>query len=545
MSSSVNHLNNKPSQSHNKMTIKLSSTKSNNDSTSNLDNNKNTKEDIINLQNFQNLTKEEKELYKKQNELLSQIKTVEEKLKFEKEQHQYLIESKQEEIEFKTKTINQLKIVNEKLQKEFENLQAKAQENMDKIENKEKNDKNELEKQNKQNSLEQMLKVKEKELSNSNAQVDKFTKEKEKLRKKLDETVNINEINYLKDQIKIAQEKVHELKKEKKYLSEIKDEHYKCQEKFQNLNKEIEKLKGELLEIKKQQRNEIKYDKSNIGIMTNSKSVKKINPLKSDLNLQGLTTLERIQRQNQNEEEKIKKSLEKFWKINKDKLLSLSNENIDQNLSGNNLSGSNINITNKSQEIRTKLVKRSNNLFNKKKKFEEELRNKNLDNNISNELPIIPLFNNQEKKILLNILPEKELEKFERRYEFIDKEKNNLQRKLVFETKNLNKENKELKDRYEFSNNQLKENEEKNRILSLKIEQQNKEIINLQDKLDKINKRIEEKKNKVKEKDEENKLLLKQIQELKYKYDKPNKISNKRIMNKVDDINEVDLEEEK
>ena len=545
MSSSVNHLNNKPNQSHNKMTIKLSSTKSNNDSTSNLDNNKNTKEDIINLQNFQNLTKEEKELYKKQNELLSQIKTVEEKLKFEKEQHQYLIESKQEEIEFKTKTINQLKIVNEKLQKEFENLQAKAQENMDKIENKEKNDKNELEKQNKQNSLEQMLKVKEKELSNSNAQVDKFTKEKEKLRKKLDETVNINEINYLKDQIKIAQEKVDELKKEKKYLSEIKDEHYKCQEKFQNLNKEIEKLKGELLEIKKQQRNEIKYDKSNIGIMTNSKSVKKINPLKSDLNLQGLTTLERIQRQNQNEEEKIKKSLEKFWKINKDKLLSLSNENIDQNLSGNNLSGSNINITNKSQEIRTKLVKRSNNLFNKKKKFEEELRNKNLDNNISNELPIIPLFNNQEKKILLNILPEKELEKFERRYEFIDKEKNNLQRKLVFETKNLNKENKELKDRYEFSNNQLKENEEKNRILSLKIEQQNKEIINLQDKLDKINKRIEEKRNKVKEKDEENKLLLKQIQELKYKYDKPNKVSNKRIMNKVDEINEVDLEEEK
>ena len=284
------------------------------------------------------------------------------------------------------------------MQKEFDNLQTKAQENIDKIENKEKNDKNELEKQNKQNSLEQMLKVKEKELSNSNAQVDKFTKEKEKLRKKLDETVNINEINYLKDQIKIAQEKVDELKKEKKYLSEIKDEHFKCQEKFLNLNKEIEKLKGELLEIKKQQRNEIKCDKSNLGIMTNSKSVKKINPLKNDLNLQGMTTLERIQKQNQNEEEKIKKSLEKFWKINKDKLLSLSNENIDQNLSGYNLSGTNINTNNKSHEIKTKLVKRANNLFNKKKKFWEELLNKNLDINTSNELPIIPLFNNQEKK---------------------------------------------------------------------------------------------------------------------------------------------------
>ena len=96
-----------------------------------------------------------------------------------------------------------------------------------------------------------MLKVKEKELSNSNYQVDKFTKEKEKLRKKLDETININEINYLKDQIKVAKEKVDELKKEKKYLTEIKDEHNKCQEKFQNLNTEINKLKEELNEIKK------------------------------------------------------------------------------------------------------------------------------------------------------------------------------------------------------------------------------------------------------------------------------------------------------
>ena len=43
------------------------------------------------------------------------------------------------------------------MQKGFDNLQAKAQEN-------------ELEKQIKQNSLKQMLKIKEKELSNSNAQ---------------------------------------------------------------------------------------------------------------------------------------------------------------------------------------------------------------------------------------------------------------------------------------------------------------------------------------------------------------------------------------
>ena len=505
------------------MLIKASNVKSND----NTINNTNKKNDINITEHptYQKLSSEEKELYKKQTELLSQIKSLEEKLQFEKEQHKYLIESKQDEIEYKTKTINQMKSVNEKLESEFQILQAKAQENMDKIENKEKNDKNEQDKQTKQNSLEQMLKVKEKELSNSNFQVEKFTKEKEKLRKKLDETININEINYLKDQIKVAQEKVDELKKEKNYLSEVKEEHCKCQEKFQNLNQEINKLKEELYAIKKQQRKEVKFDKPNMGIITNSKSVKKINSGKGDWGLDNnITNGNKILKQNQKDEEKIKKSLEKFWKVNKEKLLSLSNEKIElNNLSSNNnlTSLNNIMTTNGSHEIKTKLIKKTNILFNKKKKFGEDLRNKNLDSNMSNELPIIPLFNSQEKKILLNILPEKEIEKFEKRYEFVDKEKNNLQRKLDFEMKNLKKENKELEDKYEFSNNQVKENEEKNRVLALKIEEQNKEILSLQEKLDKINKKVEEKKNKVKERDEENKVLLKQIQELRYKYEKP------------------------
>ena len=409
---------------------------------------------------------------------------------------------------------------------------------MDKIENKEKNDKNEQEKKNKQTSLEQMLKVKEKELTDSNYQVEKFTKEKEKLRKKLDETININEINYLKDQIKIAQERVNELNKEKKFLSEVKEEHLKCHEKFQNLNQEIDKLKEELNSLKKQQRKESKYDNINLGIMTNSKSVKKINSGKGDFVISPVSpTSEKNFKQNLEEEEKIKKSLEKFWKINKDKLLSLSNERIDQNNSHAYLTAIK---ENNNKEIKTKLVKKKNNLFNKKKKFGEELRNKNLENNTSNELPLIPLFNNQEKKILLNILPEKELEKFEKRYEFVDKEKNNLQRKLIFETKNLTKENKELEDRYELSNNQIKENEEKNKVLSLKIEEQNKEINNLQEKLDKINKNVEDKKNKVKEIDKENKILLKQIQDLRFKYEKQNKNVNKKNLNKGKDENEIE-----
>ena len=56
---------------------------------------------------------------------------------------------------------------------------------MDKIEKKEKNDKNETDKKKEESSLKQLLKVKEKELDNSNMVVEKYRKEKEELRKKL------------------------------------------------------------------------------------------------------------------------------------------------------------------------------------------------------------------------------------------------------------------------------------------------------------------------------------------------------------------------
>ena len=61
----------------------------------------------------------------------------------------------------------------------------------------------------------------------------------------------------------------------------------------------------------------------------------------------------------------------------------------------------------------------------------------------------------------MNILLEKEIEKFEKRYECIDNAKNNLKRKYALENKLLNKENKDIKNKYEISLLQLKENDKK------------------------------------------------------------------------------------
>ena len=112
-------------------------------------------------------------------------------------------------------------------------------------------------------------------------------------------------------------------------------------------------------------------------------------------------------------------------------------------------------------DINTKKINEQK--FNAKLKYGEKIRNeqiingyiekpndnkdKEVNGNInSTELPkiITPLFTQNEKKVLGNIIPEKEIKKYEKRYEFLDKEKNNLLRKHAFETKKLEKEKADL-----------------------------------------------------------------------------------------------------
>ena len=58
-------------------------------------------------------------------------------------------------------------------------------------------------------------------------------------------------------------------------------------------------------------------------------------------------------------------------------------------------------------------------------------------------------------------------------------QKNNLKRKFILETKSLDKENKDLEKRYEFSISQLQENDKKNKMLLLQVNEQKTEVINL------------------------------------------------------------------
>ena len=91
-------------------------------------------------------------------------------------------------------------------------------------------------------------------------------------------------------------------------------------------------------------------------------------------------------------------------------------ESDDENITNEN---NNNNLSDKKKKEDKK-----ENILNIKKKAEVII-NENLKIGKSNELlPKIPLFNQNKKKILLNILLEKEIEKFEIRYECIDNAKN-------------------------------------------------------------------------------------------------------------------------
>ncbi len=450
------------------------------------------------------IERREKEELNKKLFLLQKIKESEEKLKFEQEQRKNLIEMKKKEIERKERTINQMTETNKKLKSELEILQVEVQEKLDKMEFKEKNDIFENEKKKRYAPLEQLLKVKEKELQNSIDIVKTYKKEKEQLQQIIEDKVDMVQINSLNDQIKLAQEKIYDLEKEQKYLLKVKEEHKKCAFEQNKIQKEIDELKKQINELKQQNKEKAKTERIHLSMQTSQ-------IMKDNIN---------INRKSPEEKElQIKNSLDEFWSKNKDKLMESDDENnTNENNNNNNLS-----------DMKKKEDKKEN-ILNIKKKIAEEIRNENLKIGKSNDLlPKIPLFNQNEKKILLNILPEKEIEKFEKRYECIDNAKNNLKRKYALETKLLNKENKDLENKYEISLLQLKENEQKNKNLLIQINEQNKEVFSLQKKLEQCIKVLEDQKNKVRLKDEENKILVKELTELQLNYEKMplNKNENK------------------
>ena len=186
------------------------------------------------------------------------------------------------------------------------------------------------------------------------------------------------------------------------------EEHNKCLSIQDKIKKETNYYNNELNKLKIENNLKIKekHEQYKNDIFVKNKNIKKIN---EELLLPN--EIEKIK------EKKLKKTINEFWALNKQKLLKYSLSDINMNIKT---------IKNKNKILKTDVNKNNNineklsvnQLYSKKKIFSSNLNNLNLKlGTIDEEHKLLPLFNLQTKKILSKILPLSEIEKYEKRYE--------------------------------------------------------------------------------------------------------------------------------
>jgi hypothetical protein len=258
-----------------------------------------------------------------------------------------------------------------------------------------------------------------------------YKKEKEKLQKELDSKVNMEQIYSLSNQIKISEKKLKELEEEKEALVKIQEEHFKCEEEKAKIKDEIKNLQKNLDEIRKKNKEKSKKERNDMSLVikgnNNSELYKDLNP----------------EQKKAIKEQQIQEQIDKYWRKNERLLNTEVNEEENEEAKNKNNSKKMKFMNERSLALMQKQQNYNNKMAYSKKLRNAEGNNDNeSDSKKSTELPKIPLFNQNEKKVLINILPEKEIQKYEKRFEYMDKEKDNLLRKYVLETKQLQNEKK-------------------------------------------------------------------------------------------------------
>ena len=355
---------------------------------------------------------------------------------------------------------------------------------------------------------------------------------------------DFNMVNKLKEEIEMSKEKKVYLENEEKNLNKIKLKHDECKKEKKDMEDKIDKLEKELNDIRKKNNEKKKEKRKKLGLTMKENNInfgidEKLPEEEKDKIRKDRfqNRLDIFMKKNEkllytsnstgdlNEEKKSKEKNKKkifvdeviLSKIKKEQQLK-NKLNYAKNIRNNNI----LSLPNdKKEETKYKNDKNSNN--------DKSDKNNNEKNNM-NELPIIPLFNQSEKKALLNILPEKEIQKYEKRFQYIDKEKNNLIRKNAVETKKLKQKKEEIENNYKLSFDKLEKNKNDYKKLEFEIKKQEKKLKDLEKTLNEKKKYLADKRNEVKNIEEDNRKLLKKLQ---------------NIQNNVEEIEENDEEEEK
>ena len=347
------------------------------------------------------MEKKEKEEMEKQNRLTKEIKETEEQLKFTLEERKKVLSQKKKEIEKKDKIINQMEETNLNLTKEIENLKVEMESKLSKIELTLNETKFwEKERKERLSSYQQVYDSKEEEIKASEELIKNYKKEINKLRKNIDKNVDIDKLNELTDKIKKTINKNNEIENEIKYLEEIQKEHFKCEIEQNKLNKDIEEKEKFIVELKKE-------NKENAKIISDEGS----NVIKKKLENK-IPKGEILEKMNKNRQIIYYDVQEKL-----DECKDLNEEQIDEIYNSND---NDLYISKKHKIKKPPYEIEKINQEKTRKKILGIQRNLSERIRIGKEkdmdiiLPKINLFNSQEKKILSNVLPKTEIEKYEK-----------------------------------------------------------------------------------------------------------------------------------
>lgn len=483
----------------------------------------------------------------KKEDLIIKIKEYEEKLKQEKEEKKKLIETKNKELENKDKVIFSVGGTNKKLLIELEELKKEVDEKLDKIGLKQiKDTEKEIEMKKKQQPLEHLLKVKEKELKNALTLLDVLKKDKESLQKNLNEKSDFNKVISLQDKLKEEENKNIQLEIEIKLFQKMNDEHNKCVTVKSEFEKDKKQMTSEMKFLKdknKELKNKIKEEEQKIGELSTklaeSKScnttsnvliTQNTNPTQSNQNNSNLPNIKNNDPKNKNIN-KINTSqelqnIQKYWSMleSADKILAKDDSALVQKKK----------LPKTDKEYKDFLSK-------ERHKFSHSLQNKNFKMPESNEARP-KLFGHEEKQILSKLLPITEISKLEKKFEMIDSSKAALERKYATELKIMNKKVSDLEERLEMTLLQNKEAEQKNKILSFQINEHKNENKILSRKLVELNNKLKGLNLLINEKEEENKRIIKQLQESN-NYSKKLEEGGNSISKTYNESNIEDLEE--
>jgi chromosome segregation ATPase len=379
------------------------------------------------------------------------------------------LHEKDEEIKEQEKQYNVLNAKYVKLKANFEEISRELDEKLERIGIKSIHKK--MKDKPKENPLEIIIKMKEKEIRNTVQLMEVLRKNNEQLNKNLDNYTNVNFIAELQNKLNMKEKENQELLVEIKTLNRGLEEHKRCIKKKKEGDEEHKSLKDDLIKAKEANR-ELK--------------------------------------------DKLREEVAKHTKT-KDSLIGLKREK-DESKRHKNL---NISDTDAVKKLYSNIE------FDKKKatSFNHDPGVQSMYNEDS---PVVETTTLKHKETNLNSSLTKdtspingtatqkdEIEVLQKKIETLEKSKQSIENKLKTEIKLLTKKSQQQEDRIEYLTNQFKESEQKNKILQYQSNEYKNEKKVYQRKINELQALVDKLTNSLKEREQENNILTGQLKELK------------------------------